>query len=64
MTKMVILSESNHKLNPLDSLVIENKILKVLQNLFGLLAKSDCPIKLHMFSIHTNKFIEIYFWRT
>lgn len=49
------ISESNHYINPLDSLVIENKIFESSSKFIWVTAKSDCP-QLHMFSIHTNKF--------
>ena len=49
------ISESHHNLNPLDTLVIENKIFESSSKFIWVTAKSDCP-QLHMFSIHTNKF--------
>ena len=47
------ISESNHKLNPLDSLFIENPFFESSSKFIWVTAKSDCP-QLHMFSIHTN----------
>ena len=46
--------ESNHNINPLDSLVIENPVFESSSKFIWVTAKSDYP-QLHMFSIHTNK---------
>ena len=47
------ISESNHNINPLDSLVIENPVFESSSKFIWVTAKSDFP-QLHMFSIHTN----------